>query len=166
MYILNATWLRKHPTYSVYYILVASFLSTIVYDNCLRMYIVFTTSIISSIITLPKFSSLHCIPLRLETSSWWAWSQWSWSRFLISSSTKRYTSKDYTRMTMMMVMMTWFEVSGNYICIYYMVTSLPPSQLVPLYCISVNPIWSGGGRYAPTPGKRVYSSKINGWKFW
>ena len=33
MYILNATWLRKHPTYSVYYIFVAyfHFLSTIVY---------------------------------------------------------------------------------------------------------------------------------------
>ena len=51
---------------------------------------------------------------RLETSWWWAWSQWSWSRFLISSSTKRYTSKDYTRMTMMMVLMTFPDTINTF----------------------------------------------------
>ena len=78
---LNATWLRRHPLYSVYYILVIS---------------LFHFNSIIFILILKEVSFvMESLSARWATSSWWVWSPLCFSQSSIFSSTKEFTGIFY-----------------------------------------------------------------------
>ena len=56
LFVLNATWLRKHPTYSIYYVLVSRVGITII----LIIVTITIVSVIDIIISVPLFSLQLC----------------------------------------------------------------------------------------------------------